>query len=150
MLKRQIEFLGYEIQDGTIRPSPDKTKDVKKIPEPKNDKQIQSFLGLAGYFRKFIEKFASIAKPLSDLLRNGVKFQFNEVSHCTHLKSAYATGQCLQFFAMEQKQNFIPMHPNSHSARSYFNAITTTEKCIQCIITAERHQSTNESITAMS
>lgn len=78
LMKQQIEFLGYEIQDGRIRPSPNKTKDVNKFPEPRNAKQVQSFLGLAGYFRKFIENFASIAKPLSDLLKKDVRFTFNK------------------------------------------------------------------------
>jgi ribonuclease HI len=75
-LKRKIEFLGYVIEGGTIRPSPEKTIAVQNFPEPKNIKQIQSFLGLTGYFRKFIENYSKIAKPLSDLLRNETEFRF--------------------------------------------------------------------------
>lgn len=69
LLKRRIEFLGYIIEDGSIFPSPEKTLAVAKFPEPKNYKQIQSFLGLTGYFRKFILGYSLIAKPLSDLLK---------------------------------------------------------------------------------
>lgn len=56
--------------------SPSKTKAVRQYKEPSNLKEVQRFLGFAGYFRKFIENFATIAKPLSDLLRQNNKFEF--------------------------------------------------------------------------
>ncbi|GFT24489.1 retrovirus-related Pol polyprotein from transposon 17.6 [Trichonephila clavipes] len=64
------------IERGTIKPSLDKTKAVQNFPEPKNVKQVQSFLGLSGYFRKFIQNYSIIAKPLSDLLRDNAVFHF--------------------------------------------------------------------------
>jgi len=69
LLKRCIEFLGHIIEDGKIYLSPEKTKAVLKFPEPKTIKQVQSFLGLSGYFRKFIPQYSKIAKPLSDILK---------------------------------------------------------------------------------
>ncbi|GFY17581.1 retrovirus-related Pol polyprotein from transposon 17.6 [Trichonephila clavipes] len=75
-IKSKIEFLGHIIEKGTIKPSLDKTKAVQNFPEPKNVKQVQSFLGLSGYFRKFIQNYPIIAKPLSDLLRDNVVFHF--------------------------------------------------------------------------
>ncbi|GFS81697.1 retrovirus-related Pol polyprotein from transposon 17.6 [Trichonephila clavipes] len=75
-LKSKIEFLGHIIEKGTIKPSLDKTKAVQNFPEPKNLKQVQSFLGLSGYFRKFIQNYSIIAKPLSDLLRDNAVFHF--------------------------------------------------------------------------
>ncbi|GFT32169.1 retrovirus-related Pol polyprotein from transposon 17.6 [Trichonephila clavipes] len=74
--KSKIEFLGHIIEKGTIKPSLDKTKAVQNFPEPKNVKQVQSFLGLSGYFRKFIQNYSIIAKPLSDLLRDNTVFHF--------------------------------------------------------------------------
>ncbi|XP_043492374.1 uncharacterized protein LOC122517843 [Polistes fuscatus] len=68
-LREEIEFLGHVVWNGSIRPSPTKIKAVQRFPEPKNRKQIQSFLGLTGYFRKFIKDYAKIARPLSDLLK---------------------------------------------------------------------------------
>lgn len=47
-----------------------------KFPQPKNVKQLQSFLGLTGYFRKFIKNDALIARPLSNLLKADAKFKF--------------------------------------------------------------------------
>ncbi|GFT49336.1 transposon Tf2-9 polyprotein [Trichonephila clavipes] len=75
-LKSKIEFLGHIIEKGTIKPSLDKTKAVQNFSEPKNVKQVQSFLGLSGYFRKFIQNYSIIAKSLSDLLRDNAVFHF--------------------------------------------------------------------------
>ncbi|GFW46601.1 retrovirus-related Pol polyprotein from transposon 297 [Trichonephila clavipes] len=72
-LKSKIEFLGHIIEKGTIKPSLDKIKAVQNFPEPKNVKQVQSFLGLSGYFRKFIQNYSII---ISDLLRDNAVFHF--------------------------------------------------------------------------
>ncbi|GBL87983.1 Retrovirus-related Pol polyprotein from transposon 297 [Araneus ventricosus] len=77
-LKKRIEFLGHVIEDGKIFPSTLKTKAVLNFPEPANLKQIHSFLGLTGYFRKFIPKYSTICRPLSDLLKKDRKFKFDE------------------------------------------------------------------------
>ncbi|GBL78064.1 Retrovirus-related Pol polyprotein from transposon 297 [Araneus ventricosus] len=77
-LKKRIEFLGHVVEDGKILPSTLKTKAVLNFPEPANLKQIHSFLGLTGYFRKFIPKYSTIARPLSDLLKKDRKFKFGE------------------------------------------------------------------------
>lgn len=50
-----------------------------RFPVPQNVRQIQSFLGLCSYFRKFVEGFAVIAKPLYNLLKSGVEFKFTEI-----------------------------------------------------------------------
>lgn len=77
-LKRKVQFLGYSIQRGQIQPSTEKTLAVQDFPEPKTLTALQSFLGLAGYFRKFIPNFSIVAKPLSDLLRGQPEFRFGE------------------------------------------------------------------------
>lgn len=76
LLKRRIEFLGYIVENGSISPSSDKMIAVDKFPEPKNSKELQSFLGLTGYFRICIPGYCLIAKPLSDLLKKSVSFRF--------------------------------------------------------------------------
>ncbi|GFY76058.1 hypothetical protein TNIN_31151 [Trichonephila inaurata madagascariensis] len=75
-LKKTIEFLGHVVGNGTIRPSTVKTQAVRKFPEPTTIKQVQSFLGLTGYFRKYIKDYSTIAKPLSDLTRKENPFGF--------------------------------------------------------------------------
>ncbi|GFW21148.1 retrovirus-related Pol polyprotein from transposon 17.6 [Trichonephila clavipes] len=57
-LKKKIEFLGHIVESGTIKPSPTKTLAVRKFPEPTTIKQVQSFLGLTEYFRKYIKDYS--------------------------------------------------------------------------------------------
>lgn len=76
MLRRKIQFLGYEIEHGKIRAAVSKTIDVKIFKQPTTVKQVERFLGLTGYFRKFVPNYALIAKPLNDLKRKNVKFEF--------------------------------------------------------------------------
>ncbi|GFW41280.1 retrovirus-related Pol polyprotein from transposon 297 [Trichonephila clavipes] len=73
----KIEFLGHIIENNKLFPSPSKTKSVVNYPEPKTTKEVQRFLGLTGYFRKFIPAYSVIAKPLSDLLRKDTPFNFD-------------------------------------------------------------------------
>ncbi|GFW95420.1 retrovirus-related Pol polyprotein from transposon 17.6 [Trichonephila clavipes] len=77
-LRRKVEFLGHIVENGTIRLSTAKTIAVKKFPVPTTVKQVQSFLGLAGYFRKFIPAYSQIAKSLSDLTRKDNPFMFEQ------------------------------------------------------------------------
>ncbi|GFT45447.1 retrovirus-related Pol polyprotein from transposon 297 [Trichonephila clavipes] len=76
LLKKKIEFLGHIVESGTIKPSPTKTLAVRKFSEPTTIKQVQCFLGLTGYFRKYIKDYSKIAKPLSDLTRKENLFGF--------------------------------------------------------------------------
>ncbi|KAG5327796.1 POL3 protein, partial [Pseudoatta argentina] len=77
-LRNQIEYLGYIVENGSVRPSEHKTRVVINFPTPTNAKQVQSFLGLTGYFRKFIPEYSEIARPLSDLLKNDAMFRFDD------------------------------------------------------------------------
>lgn len=76
--KREIAYLGYVIREGEISPSKDKVIAVSKFSTPNNIKSVQSFLGLTGYFRKFVRNYSLIARPLTDLLKKGTEFNFDE------------------------------------------------------------------------
>lgn len=77
-LQTRIEYLGHIIEGSTVRPSENKIKPVMKFAKPKCARDVQSFLGLTGYFRKFISRYAQIARPLSNLLRANVKFAIDD------------------------------------------------------------------------
>ena len=74
--KREVKFLGHMISEGRAAPLPDKVAAIKDFPTPNTKKQLQTFLGLAGYYRRYIPGFSSIAVPLYDLLRTGAEWQW--------------------------------------------------------------------------
>ncbi|GFY02897.1 retrovirus-related Pol polyprotein from transposon 297 [Trichonephila clavipes] len=85
-LKKKIEFLGHIVESGTIKPSPTKSLAVRKFPGPTTIKQVQSFLVLTGYFRKYIKDYSKITKPLSDLTRKKTSL-FSGLNKKKHLKN---------------------------------------------------------------
>lgn len=73
-LQNKITFLGNILQNGTITPSEEKTEAVRRFPTPSTPKMVQSFLGLTGYFRKFIGNYGAMARPLTKLLQKDATF----------------------------------------------------------------------------
>jgi hypothetical protein len=69
-------FLGHIISEGGIFVDPSKVENVLSWNTPQNVSDIQSFLGLAGYYRRFIERFSKIAKPMTKLLEKGKTFEW--------------------------------------------------------------------------
>ncbi|GFW98388.1 retrovirus-related Pol polyprotein from transposon 297 [Trichonephila clavipes] len=92
-LHNTIEFLGHIIENGRLFPSPSKTKAVINYPDLKNIKDVRRFLGLTGYFRKFLPSYSTIAKPLSDLLRKDSLFQFYAEQRTAFQKLRYLLSQ---------------------------------------------------------
>lgn len=76
--KKSVEFLGYIITEHGIRANPDKVETIEKWPTPKSIKELRRFLGLIGYYRRFIRDFAKIAKPLTRLFRGEKDRQSNK------------------------------------------------------------------------
>ena len=76
--QKKIGFLGHVISEEGVAVDPEKITTITHWPRPKNATEIRSFLGLAGYYRKFVEGFASIAKPLTQLTCKDAKFEWTE------------------------------------------------------------------------
>ncbi|GFW65620.1 transposon Tf2-9 polyprotein [Trichonephila clavipes] len=91
-LHNKIEFLGH-IENGRLFPSPSKNKAVINYPDLKNIKDVRRFLGLTGYFRKFLPSYSTIAKPLSDLLRKDSLFRFYAEQQTAFQKLKYLLSQ---------------------------------------------------------
>jgi hypothetical protein len=72
---KQVAFLGYVISKGGISIDPSKFQDVLSWKAPMSVTDILSFLGLAGYYQRFIEGFLKISKPMTELLENDKKFE---------------------------------------------------------------------------
>jgi hypothetical protein len=74
---KEVSFLGHVITYGGIAVDSSKVQDVLNWNPPKNVSKIRSFLGLAGHYRKFIEGFSKIIKPLTSLLEKGKEFKWD-------------------------------------------------------------------------
>ena len=88
--KKHIQYLGHLISDEGIQPLPEKLESIAKIPVPKNTKQVKQFLGLVGYYRKFVPCFLDIARPLTQLTRKNEGFNWStECDKCFHMLKDY-------------------------------------------------------------
>jgi hypothetical protein len=74
----EIEFLGLIISEGQVRMDAAKLAGIKSWPAPKTVKQVRSFLGFANFYRKFIGHYAEITKPLTNLTRKDLKFEWTD------------------------------------------------------------------------
>ena len=85
----QVTYLGYVVGQGKILPRLAKVQAIFDFPVPINKKQVMRFLGMAGYYRKFVENFSTIVCPLTNLLSKNIKFEWtnNCNSSFNHLKS---------------------------------------------------------------
>ncbi len=64
-----VRYLGFHFGHGQVRPQIDKTAAVAACPSPKTKKEVRQFLGLAGYYRRFIPNFSDLTSPLTDFTK---------------------------------------------------------------------------------
>jgi hypothetical protein len=74
----EVAFLGHVISAGAVSVDPGKVKDVLNWMPPATVSEIQSFLGLAGYYRWFIKDFSKIAQPMTKLLEKNKAFEWTK------------------------------------------------------------------------
>jgi hypothetical protein len=74
--QKQIHYLGHIISKDGIAVDPEKIEAIREWSASKNVTEVRSFMGLAGYYKIFIEGFSNIAHPITSLQRKGVKFQW--------------------------------------------------------------------------
>jgi hypothetical protein len=72
---KEVSFLGHIIFEGGIYVDPSKVNDVLSWKTPQNVSDIRSFIGLAGYYRRFIEGFSKISKLMTELVAKGKTFE---------------------------------------------------------------------------
>jgi len=85
-LKTEVTYFEHVINKDGVKPDPKKLEAVRQFPRPK--KNIKQFLGLAGYYRRFIPSFSKLVKPLINLLKNDTRFEWTSAQEesCEILK----------------------------------------------------------------
>lgn len=77
-LQKTIKYLGFKIGDGKVVPDEQNLQTIGKFQIPSNKKQVRAFLGLTGFYRRFIQNYAEKALPLTELTKQDIKFTWNE------------------------------------------------------------------------
>ena len=75
--KREIHYLGHSISVDRIQLLPEKLESICNMPKLRSPKEIKQFLGLTGYYRKFIPRFSNVARPLTKLLAHDCEFNWS-------------------------------------------------------------------------
>ena len=107
-----IECLGHNIVGQTVRPQEDKIQAIRDAPRPSTKRQIKSFLGLAGFYRRFIPNFSSIASPLTDLTKknrpNSIKnWQDHHERAFQTLKNRLTSSPILRLPVFQEGKPFV-------------------------------------------
>ena len=96
----QVEFVGFTIGSQGVEMSKDKIANILDWEVPRNVKEVQSFLGFANFYRRFIKGFSKICRPLTDLTKKGVLWNWTE--QCEEafqgLKQSFTTAPILAHF----------------------------------------------------
>jgi len=84
-LRKEGSYLRHVIGQTGLRPDEKRIEAVKEYPEPRTTRQLIGFLGLAGYYRRFIPNFSKIAKPLTKLVKKNTPYVWNDKTNETFI-----------------------------------------------------------------
>nr|GEZ23084.1 putative reverse transcriptase domain-containing protein [Tanacetum cinerariifolium] len=109
-----VQFLGHVIDSEGIHVDPAKIKSIKDLASPKTPTKICQFLGLVGYYRRFIEGFSKIVRPMMKLTQKSVKFDWGEKAEVVFqlLKQKLCIAPILAL--PEGSENFVVYYDASH------------------------------------
>ena len=77
--QEKVEYLGFDVSRHGVQPSPEKVRTVVEWLQPQSVEDVRIFLGLAGFYRRFICNFSLKARPLTDLTKDGIQWQWTEI-----------------------------------------------------------------------
>ena len=139
--RREVEYLGHLVTPEGLKTNPKLIEAIKQFPRPTDVSGVRRFLGLASYYRRFIEGFSKIAEPLRELTRKNAVFQWTSASACeqamTHLKDQLTNAPVLAYpsfdkpytvetdasisglgAVLSQVQDDKKLHPVAYASRS--------------------------------
>ena len=76
--KKHIQYLGHLVSERGFEPLPEKLESIRKMPAPRTAKEVKQFLGLIGYYQKFVPCFADISRALTKLTRHNIVFEWTD------------------------------------------------------------------------
>ena len=107
-----VEFIGHVISSEGVEVDPRKTEEVKNCPRPLTPTDIRSFLGLLGYYRRFVDGFASITYLFITLTQKSMKFEWSKACESFKiLKDRLTTAPVLTLSEGPRSSLYIVMHP---------------------------------------
>lgn len=106
--EREVEYLGHTVREFGSSPSPNKTKAIKDFPRPRTVRDVRAFLGLSGYYRQYIPRYADIAQPLTLLTKKDQKFGWseNQEKAFQNLKDTISSDSVLAYPSMLPEHEF--------------------------------------------
>ena len=124
--KTHVQYLGHLVSGKGIKPLPEKLESVKKMPAPTTPKEIKQFLRLVGYYRKFLPRFVDIARPMTNLTKQDVSFEWTLQCQASFemLKDALITSPILK-------------HPDPNKPYTLF---TDANKYAWACVLAQEHE----------
>ncbi len=121
--RQETGYLGYHLGNGELRPQVCKVEAIQRSPRPRTKKEVRSFLGLVGWYRRFIPDFANIATPLTDLLTKTGK---NPVAW---------TGACEEAFnTLKERMCTDPVLQSPNFDQRFLVQVDASEKGIGAVL----------------
>ena len=134
--KKHIQYLGHLISADGIQPLPEKLESIAKMPAPRNPKEVKQFLGLVGYYRKFVPRFADISRVLTHLTKKDVEFKW--MPECKN---------CFQILKEFLQQAPILRYPDPQASYTLY---TDASKYAYAGVLAQHNNGTDHPITYVS
>ena len=103
----EVRFLGHVVLASSVSVDPKKVETVMSWERPKSVFVIRSFLGLVGYYRRFIEDFSRLAAPMTRLTRKEVKFKWNDLCEKTFQELKRRLTSTLVLIVLKRGQRYI-------------------------------------------